>query len=108
LESLENLLEEGGQLGSGRHAKIAPRGTLPLAFVYHQVTRGEALGGFSLKEEARPSEADWVGAAASTPLFFLKTRLEQVSSSSKVVASTTPMRGIRGASTRFELRGYLS
>ena len=48
------------------------------------------LGEFSLKKEARPSEADWAGTATSTTLFLLKTRLEQVSSSSEAVASTTP------------------
>jgi len=40
----------------------------------------EALGGFSLKEGTQPS----------TPIFLLKTRPEQMSSSSEAVASTIP------------------
>jgi len=50
----------------------------------------EALGGFSPKEGAWPSEAEWDGATTSSPLFLLKTRPVQVPSSSEAVASTTP------------------
>jgi len=70
LEGLKGLLEKGRQLSSGRRAVITSRGALPPPSCA-TISRGEeSLGRFSLKEEARPSEADWAGTATSTTFFL--------------------------------------
>jgi len=58
LEGLKNLLEKGGKLSSRRRAKIASRGTLPPPSCTTKSRGEEALGGFSLKEGAPPSEVE--------------------------------------------------
>ena len=66
------------------------QGRSPSVFVTTRSRGEEALGGFSRKEGAQPSETECAETVTSTPLFLLKTRPVQVSSSSEAVASTTP------------------
>jgi len=89
-EGLENLLEERGQINSRGHAMTTSRGALPPLSSTMSSRGEEALGGWSLKDGAWSSEAEWDGATTSAPFFLLKTRPMQVSSSSEAMASTAP------------------
>ena len=84
------LLEEGRQIRSMRRGVITSRGALPPPSCITMSRRDELLGGFSLQEGVRSSEAESVGAVTSALRFLLKTRPEQVSSSLEAVASTVP------------------
>jgi len=72
----------------------------------------EALGGFYLKEGAWSSETECDGAGTSAGLFLLKTRPEQVSSSSEVVPSLLPsasnLQGVeqKGLGQRWQQEGH--
>ena len=58
LKGLENLLEEGGQINNRRHAVITLGVLSPPPSSTTRSRGEEALGGFSLKEGAWPSEAE--------------------------------------------------